>query len=136
MMTRGSSSQETDVSPRAERGWREKFAAAWRGLRLVALGESSFRVHLLATVLVAAVGGLLGLTWQQWSLVGLCIALVMVAETLNTAIERLARAVTTSEHPQIRDALDLASGAVLLAALAAVGVGLLVFLPRLWQLFA
>jgi len=67
----------------------------------------------------------------DWALVTLAIGLVLVAETFNTAIESLARAVDTRFHPRLRDALDIASAAVLLAAGTAVVIGLIVFLPRL-----
>jgi diacylglycerol kinase len=48
----------------------------------------------------------------------------------------LARAVDTDFHPRIRDALDMASAAVLVAALTAVAIGCVVFLPHLWPLLA
>ena len=60
---------------------------------------------------------------------------VAVAETFNTAIESLARAVDTQFHPRLRDALDIASAAVLLASGTAVMIGLCVFVPALYRLF-
>jgi len=56
---------------------------------------------------------------------------VLVAEVFNTAIESLARGPGSRRHPRLRDALDMASAAVLVAAATAAIVGLIVFGPRL-----
>ena len=56
----------------------------------------------------------------------LSIGMVFVAELLNTSIEFIASAVTSNYDPRIEAALDVASGAVLVASLVAVIVGGLV----------
>ena len=68
---------------------------------------------------------------EKWCLISICIALVMAAETFNSAIEQLARAVSREQNPHIGAALDMASGAVLLTAAGTVAVGLLIFVPEL-----
>jgi diacylglycerol kinase (ATP) len=80
---------------------------------------------------VITAGAVLGLQPWQWCAVMFCIALVFVAETINTAIEQLAQAVDPAFNVRVRDALDISSAAVLLAAGAAVAVGAVVFLVRL-----
>jgi len=104
--------------------WRKKFGCAFRGLRVGTRDQNSFRVHFFVAIAVVALA-----TWlqvSQWPLLMLCIAVVFSAELFNTAIEHLARAITPEEHPEIRDALDVASGAVLVAAIGAGIVGLMV----------
>ena len=64
-------------------------------------------------------------------LLALAIGMVLAAEVFNTAIESLARGPGATRHPRLRDALDMAAAAVLVAACAAVAVGLAVFGPRL-----
>ncbi|MFM7291339.1 MAG: diacylglycerol kinase, partial [Planctomycetia bacterium] len=64
-------------------------------------------------------------------LLALAIGLVLMAEILNTAIESLARGPGSRRHPRLRDALDMAGGAVLVAAMTAAVVGLTVFAPRI-----
>ena len=71
----------------------------------------------------------------EWGLIVAAIGMVLVAETFNTAIESLARAVDTQFHPRLRDALDIASAAVLLASGTAVVIGLCIFVPELYRLF-
>jgi diacylglycerol kinase len=70
----------------------------------------------------------------EWGLIVAAIGMVLVAETFNTAIESLARAVDTQFHPRLRDALDIASAAVLLASGTAVVIGLCIFVPALYRL--
>ncbi len=70
-------------------------------------------------------------TWLQvsqaeWLSLILCITIVFSAELFNSAIEHLARAITREENPEIRDALDIASGAVSVTALGAAVVGFVV----------
>lgn len=98
--------------------------------------QSSFAVHLLVASGVVAAAAVLRVTPSEWGLLVFAIGIVLVAETFNTAIESLARAVDTDFHPRIRDALDMASAAVLVAALTAVAIGCVVFLPYLWPLLA
>ncbi|MCS5679805.1 MAG: diacylglycerol kinase family protein, partial [Acidimicrobiales bacterium] len=76
----------------------------------------------------------LGLSLTEWGLVVLAIGLVVMAEVFNTSLEALAKAVGTYPDDGIRDALDLASGGVLVAVLTAVTIGLVVLGPKLWAL--
>ena len=72
------------------------------------------------------VGWVLGISRTEWCLLILCIALVMTAELFNSALEQLAKAITKEEDPHVRNGLDIASGAVLVAAIGAAVIGLLV----------
>jgi diacylglycerol kinase len=80
-------------------------------------------------VLVAAI--YFRLTTDEWRWIILAIALVWLAEALNTAIERLADAVTLEPNQNIGYAKDVAAGAVLAASIISVVIGLTIFLPRL-----
>lgn len=120
---------------KGEGGWGRKFANAGRGMRIAMLGEGSFYVHLFFATLVILVALMLKVSVTRWCLLVLAITVVLTAEMLNSAIERLARAVTREEHPDIRDALDMASGAVLVATIGAVALGLIALGPLLFSLF-
>lgn len=91
-------------------------------------GQNSFYVHLPAAVIVLVTALWLKVTSAEWLTLILCITIVLSAELFNSSIEHLARAVTREEHPEVRDALDIASGAVLVASFGAIAVGLAVFL--------
>ena len=113
------------------RSWRAKFRDAFRGLWLAIRSERSFAVHLPMAAAVATLAIVLRVSLVEACLLGLCVTLVLAAEAFNTAVERLARAVDREPNEQLAAALDIASGAVLLAALGAAGVGGAVFVIRL-----
>ena len=105
-----------------------KFACAARGIAVGIRGQSSFYVHLPAALIVVAAGMWLNVSHAEWLALLLSITVVLAAELFNSSIEHLARAVTREEHPEIRDALDIASGAVLVTAIGAGVVGVVVLL--------
>lgn len=115
--------EEHDENPHRSAGWIKKFGNACRGIKIAMRAEVSFFVHMFATAIVVVSGWLLDVTRLQWCVLALAIASVFVAELCNTAIERIARVITREHHVEIRDALDIASGAVLVAALGAIVVG-------------
>jgi len=124
---------ESPVRP--SRGWAAKFRDAMRGMWIAARASSSHAVHALVAAAVVAAGVALRVERLEWCLLGGCIALVLAAETFNSALESLAKALTDQYHPKLRDALDMGSGAVLVTAIGAVVIGVIVFLPRLIALF-
>jgi diacylglycerol kinase len=115
--------------------WRDKFRWAARGLLLAMRWERNFRVHLAAAVAVVVAGIGLRVGLIEWCVLGLCITVVLAAETFNTALEHLARAVTQDHSEQVRDALDASGGAVLVASIGAALVGIAIFVNRLATLF-
>src|SRR5207302_6333030 len=88
-------------------------------------------IHLIATIGVVAAGLFFQLSRAEWCWIVLAIAIVWTAEALNTAFEFLADAASPSFHPIVRDAKDVAAGAVLITAIAAVIIGLIVFWPHM-----
>src|SRR5262245_44395559 len=95
---------------------------AWAGLAEAFRAESSFRTHVLATIVVFA-----ALLWLRpaplwWAILALPIALVLGAELINTAIECLADHLHPETHPRIRVVKDCAAAAVLVLSLGALGV--------------
>jgi diacylglycerol kinase len=104
-----------------------------RGIKVSFVEEQNLPVH-LAIAGAAGVGGYFaGMSVERWCLFALCVAVAIMAELFNTAIERLSRAITDDYHPEIRDALDMASGAVFIVAVGAAIVGVLIVV---WPLIA
>ena len=93
-------------------------------------------IHTVATVAVIALGVLFQLSRFEWCWIVLAIAIVWTAEALNTAFEFLADAASPNLHPVVKDAKDVAAGAVLITAIAAVVIGAIVFWPHVAALFA
>ncbi|HEY4312625.1 MAG TPA: diacylglycerol kinase [Pirellulales bacterium] len=111
--------------------WIRKFRCAFRGVKLGVRGESSFFVHFFMAAAVLAAALALQATLVEWCLLLLCVAAVLTAEMINSALERLALAIDQRPNPHIRDALDIGSGAVLVASIGAAIVGIVIFLNRL-----
>lgn len=111
-------------------GWIAKFSCAFRGL-WIGLRGSSFWIHGPLTVAVVATAIWLNIPPAETGVLLLCVGLVWVAEYLNSAVEQLSRAVSRESNESIRDALDLAAGAVLVASLVATILGVWILLPHL-----
>lgn len=115
--------------------WRHELASfgyALQGIREALQSEPHLRFHALATVGVVALGLWLDLPPLHWAMLVLCIGGVWMAELMNTAIETIIDLVSPEFHPLAGRAKDVAAGAVLVLALAAVVVGLLILGPPLW----
>lgn len=131
------------ANPRANReptplpasgGWIGKFRRAFRGLiegfldRGQRPWRNSFGVHLPAAMAVLVAAWLRQLDATSVAVLILCIGLVVTTELINSSLESMARAITDQYDPQIRNALDIAAGAVLAASMTAVAVGVLLLL--------
>jgi len=109
----------------------KSLAHALRGLDRIVRTQPNARLHLLAAALVCAAGVYFGLSRAEWLWISVAIVLVWSAEAFNTALEQLADALHPARHPGIGRAKDVAAAAVLIAAMGAVVIGLLVFVPHL-----
>lgn len=118
-------------SPYKHRGWYAKFAAALAGCKQGVRGQSSFFVHFFVAALVLVAAIVLRASFVEWLLLAVCVQSVLVAEMFNSALEWLGRAITHEHNKQLGVALDIASGAVLLASLSAALIGGALFLHRL-----
>lgn len=110
------------------------FKYAFSGIGIMIQSQHNAWLHTLATSLVIGAGLFLQITRLEWNWLILAIMAVWSAEALNTAFEFLADATTTSYHPLIGKAKDVAAGAVLIAAIGSVIIGLLIFSPYIVQL--
>lgn len=132
----GESNCETQRGTRGEKdgfslGARVKsFGYAFSGIALLVRSQHNAWIHALATALVVGLGMLFPISALEWCALILAIALVWIAEALNTSIEFLADALSPEHHPMVGKAKDAAAGGVLLAAIAAAAVGFIVLGPH------
>ncbi len=103
------------------------FNHAFDGIMYAAKTQANMRVHLIISVLVLIASLLLRLDRFYVVALIVLIALVLSLELMNTAIEALVDLLTVAHHPLAKTAKDAAAGAVLVASIAAVIVGYLVF---------
>ncbi len=112
----------------------KSFAYAWQGMISFFRTEHNAWIHLSVTVLVTVLSVTLGVDRFEVIAVVFSIAFVWIAEMINTAIEKMMDFMSTEKHPQIKLIKDISAGAVLVAAIAAVIVGCIVFIPKLLAL--
>lgn len=113
----------------------KSFTYAFNGLRVLFREEHNARIHLFAAVCVIVAGILLKLSPMEWAAVVFAIGLVFGGEIFNSAIEDLADVVCPERDERIKKVKDLSAAAVLVAAITALVIGLLVFIPKIMALF-
>ncbi len=114
----------------------KSFGYAVSGLRAVVRSEQNFRIHLVSAALAIGLGLALGLSRTEWGLIIACIAAVMGAETMNTAIEKLCDVVSPQYHEKIKIVKDLAAAAVLIVSIGALITGGIIFIPHIIHQFS
>lgn len=108
---------------------------AFAGIATMVRTQHNAWIHLASTVTVVSAGFWFSVPREEWAWLVLAIVAVWTAEALNTAFELMCDVASPEFHPLVKQAKDVAAGAVLIAAFGATIVGLLVFAPRLVVLF-
>jgi diacylglycerol kinase len=108
------------------------FGHAFRGWWHVLKTQHNAWIHSLFAAGVILIGLWVGLTPIDWAVIVLTIAMVFTAEFINTAIEAVVDLASPVQHPLAKVGKDVGAGAVLVAALAGIVIGLLVIGPPLW----
>ncbi len=112
----------------------KSFAWAAKGVRHVIATEQNMRLHCVTAAGVLSAAAFFRVSVVEWCLLVLSIALVMAAECVNSAVERLADRVSMEEHFLIQHAKDASAGGVLVVSVGTAVVGAAIFLPRFWAL--
>lgn len=113
---------------------KKTFANAFRGLWIYLTSESNNRTHLPAAGLVILAGILFSISPAEWLFLVLSIGLVLTSEAFNYALEKLCDKVHEEYNEQIKIIKDISAGAVLIASIISAVVGLIIFLPKLFNL--
>jgi len=108
------------------------FRYAFEGLAYLFRTQPNARIHLAIAAAVVTAGLWLGLPGRDWAVLALAIGLVLAMEALNTAVEAVVDVTSPAPHPMAKIAKDVAAAGVLLAAMAAVAVGVIVLGGGLW----
>lgn len=107
----------------------KSFVYAGKGIYTLISREHNAWIHFAAVALVTTAGFYFNITQTEWIAIVLCFGLVLAAEALNTAIERLVDMVCPEKKTTAGKVKDLAAGAVLICAIAAAIVGIIIFIP-------
>lgn len=109
----------------------KSFKFALNGIWLLLREGGNIWVHGMVAVCVIIAGALFGLSAMEWAAIAILCGCVFAAEAFNTAIERLCDVVSPEYSEAIKRVKDISAGAVLIMAIAAVVVGLIIFVPKL-----
>ena len=110
------------------------FRYAFQGLWWLVREEHNSWIHLAFVVVLIPAGFILHLSTIEWTLIVLCIGLVLGMELVNSAIERIADKISTERDPDIGKIKDIGAGAVLITAIASAIVGLIILVPKFFAL--
>lgn len=108
------------------------FGHAFRGWLHVLRTQKNAWIHSVIATLVFAMSFWLQISARDWAVIILTSAFVFSAEFINTSIEAVVDLATEEHHPLAKISKDVGAGAVLVAALAAILIGLLILGPPLW----
>lgn len=93
--------------------------------------ERNMKIHILAMIVVIALGFYLKLSLIEWCIISFAIALVIGAELFNTAIETIVDMVSPEKNPKAKLAKDISAAAVLVLSIGAAVTGIIIFFPKL-----
>lgn len=111
------------------------FKYAFTGIAILFKTQPNAKIHLVFMFLVILAAWFFSISVTEWCLILFAIGFVLAAETFNTALEFLTDLVSPDYHELAGKTKDVAAGGVLIAAITAIIIGLVVFLPKLATFF-
>ncbi len=113
---------------------KKAFGYAINGLQHF-IKEPHARIHIGFLVTVIAMSVYFSIPIYEWVAVLLCCAMVLAFEAINSALERLTDIASPNFNEQAGLVKDIAAGAVLLASIFSAIIGLIIFIPKILELF-
>jgi len=103
---------------------------ALKGLWMLLRSENSIKLQFGIGIALTFLGFSMNISTSEWTAQFLAIGLVMVAEGLNTSVEKIANFIHPEYHEKIGEIKDILAGAVAIAALVSFVIGFLIYLPK------
>lgn len=111
------------------------FKYAFRGIRVIVATQHNAWIHLFVGAFVVGLGIIFEISSIEWCMLIFAISGVLITEAINTSIEFDVDLSSPEYHPYAKDSKDVAAGAVLIAGIAALLVGIIIFGPKIINLF-
>lgn len=105
---------------------------AYKGAWLLLKTEASIKIQFAIAILMTIAGFYFNISTTEWMIQIMAIGLVISIEGLNTAVEAIADFIHPEHHSKIGFLKDIAAGAVFIASLAAIFVGIIIYAPKLF----
>ena len=109
----------------------KSFVNSFNGLKYAYLHEQSLLLHALLVIIVLISGFYFQISKMQWAILLIVLAMIMITELINTAIEATVDLVTDEYHELAKIAKDCGSAAAFVSSMLAVGLYAYVFLPKI-----
>ncbi|TKB97555.1 diacylglycerol kinase family protein [Pedobacter cryophilus] len=109
----------------------KSFSYAFNGLKILFKEELNAKVHFVIAIAIIICGFVFQVSGTEWIAIIFAIGLVLSLELLNTAIEQIANFISPEKHEKIKRIKDLAAASVVIGVIAAVIIGLIIFLPKI-----
>jgi|SRR6186713_802307 len=110
----------------------KSFTYAWSGIKELLRTEHNTWIHLFLTIIAVILALVFNISIGEWTALIMCMTMVWTAEIFNTCIEKLLDFISTDRHPQIKNIKDMAAAAVLMASWAAIIIGAIIFIPKIF----
>ena len=114
---------------------KNSFKYAIEGIESAFKTEQNLKIHFIVMAIVIVLGILLKINYIEWAICFLLFGFVITAELLNTAIEVTVDLAMPQKNDKAKLAKDIAAGAVLVSSIIAILVGIVIFVPKIINLF-
>jgi len=102
---------------------------AFKGLGILIKSENSIKTQIFISLLMTICGFTFKISITEWALQIICIGAVLLTESLNTAVEKIANFIHPDYHKKIGVIKDVAAGAVAFAAIMSIIIACLIYVP-------
>lgn len=113
----------------------KSFGYAFNGLKTLIAEEHNARIHLFAAVCTVIAGFVFKISVTEWIAVIFAIGLVFSLEIINSAIENFSDFISPERHDTIKKIKDMSAASVLISSITAFVIGIIIFVPRIVELF-
>ncbi len=113
----------------------DSFKHAFEGIRVAIKSERNLQIHIVIMFLVIIIGIILKISVVEWFVCLLLFGGVISLEMINTAIETTVDLITMEKNSKAKLAKDASAGAVLVMAIVSVIIGLIIFVPKILEVF-
>lgn len=114
----------------------KSFGYAFEGIFTGIRKERNMKIHCLMMGCVVIAGMIFHISAIEWCICLVLFGLILSLELVNTAVEAVVDLVTEEKKPLAKIAKDTAAGAVLIAAIMAAAAGLVIFIPKAWEILS
>lgn len=109
----------------------KSFGFAFEGLKEAFVNGRNFRIQFATAVIATILGFIYKITTPEWLGLTLIITLVIILELINTSLESIVDIVSPQIQPKAKVAKDVAAASVLMASIAAIIIGGIIFIPKI-----